>query len=173
MLPVSSWPPGPPGASLSPFARPRPVKVGDHGFVIPKGKWIVSTSSANSVVMFSPPVSNDNPARSPGTGLLPGTGLPPPPTPTPHQCPPNVFRPTFRRFNDVVEWSRARQRELGRTDFPIKPFPGHRPPNWYGWLFIDAPAATLVPSNASGLVLADGQNIVIIGTGCATITQAF
>jgi hypothetical protein len=151
MLPVSAWPPGPPGASLSPFGQPRQVKVCGNGFVIPKGAWIVATGS-NRVVMFYPPVVNVNPARTPGTGLLPGTI---PPTPPPCGCQPGP--PPFRKFNDTI---------------PIRP-PGRRPPNWFGWKFVPAPSSTLVPSGASGLVIADGQNVVITGSGCATITQAY
>jgi hypothetical protein len=147
MLPVSSWPPGPPGASLSPFGQPRQVKVCGNGFVIPKGAWIVATGS-NRVVMFYPPVVNSNPARTPGTGLLPGS--------TPRAAPCGCT-PPFRKFNDTI---------------PIRP-PGRRPPNWFGWTFVPAPSSTLVPSGASGLVIADGQNVVITGSGCATITQAY
>ena len=78
MLPVQAWPPESPGASLSPFGKPRQVNVSSsHGFVIPKGAWIVATGS-NRVVMFRPPISNANPARSPGTGLVPGS-IPPSP----------------------------------------------------------------------------------------------
>jgi hypothetical protein len=119
--------------------------------VIPKGAWIVATGS-NRVVMFYPPVVNVNPARTPGTGLLPGTI---PATPPPCGCPPGP--PPFRKFNDTI---------------PIRP-PGRRPPNWFGWKFVPAPSSTLVPSGASGLVIADGQNVVITGSGCATITQAY
>jgi len=75
MLPVSAWPPGPPGASLSPFGQPRQVNVCGNGFVIPKGAWIVATG-ANRVVMFYPPVVNYNPARTPGTGML-SSSIPP------------------------------------------------------------------------------------------------
>jgi hypothetical protein len=149
MLPVQAWPPGPPGASLSPFGKPRQVKVCGNGFVIPQGAWIVATGS-NRVVMFYPPVVNVNPARTPGTGLLPGFI---PPTPPSCGCPPG---PPFRKFNDT----------------PIRP-PGRRPPNWFGWKFVPAPSSTLIPSGASGLVIADGQNVVITGSGCATITQAY
>ena len=151
MLPVSAWPPGPPGASLSPFGKPRQVNVGrcPHGFVIPQGAWVVATGT-NSVIMFRPPVSNSNPARSLGTGLLPGSI---PPTGPP---PPNVYRPCFRKFADT----------------PIRP-PGRRPPNWFGWKFVDAPGSTLLAPGQSGLVIADGQNVIIAGSGCATITQAY
>lgn len=162
MLPVSAWPPGPPGASLSPFGKPRPVSIGSHGYVIPKGAWIVSTT-ANQVVMFFPPVvDNFNPPRSPGTGLLPGS-IPPgsrcgcPPTPPPW---------TWPKFDDQVEW----YRDHGRNG----PNPGRRPPNWYGWKFVPAPFSTLVPPGSTGaLVIADGQNVVITGVGSATITQAY
>ena len=154
MLPVSAWPPGPPGASLSPFGKPRQVGIPSFGFVIPKGAWIVSTG-ANQVVMFFPPVIPNNPARTPGTGLLPGQippGCAPPPC-----SPPNVWRPRFKKFDDT----------------PLQP-PGRRPPNWFGWRFVCAPFSTLVPAGSTGqLVIADGQNIVITGSGFATITQAY
>jgi hypothetical protein len=168
MLPVSAWPPGPPGASLSPFGKPRQVKVCGNGFVIPKGAWIVATGS-NCVKMFYPPVTFSNPARSLGTGMLPGSI---PPQQTKCGCPPSQPR-TFRKFNDEVEAFRAWQRATGQTDPPLRQFAGRRPPNWFGWTFVPAPSSTLVPSGASGLVVADGQNVVITGSGCATITQAY
>ena len=154
MLPVSAWPPGPPGASLSPFGKPRQINVGccPHGFVIPKGAWVVATGGTNRVVMFYPPVIPFNPARTPGTGLLPGSIPPNSPPPTP---PSTVYRPQFQKW----------------TGPPEKP--GRRPPNWFGWRFVNAPSSILVPSNASGLVIADGQNVIIAGSGCATITQAY
>ena len=157
MLPVSSWPPGPPGASLSPFGKPRQINVSCfcNGFVIPTGAWVVATGG-NRVVMYYPPVTTYNPARTPGTGKLPGS-IPPPPCGRP--------QPQWRKFNDQVEWFRAHGR--------IGPPPGRRPPNWFGWKFVPAPSSTLVPPGASGLVIADGQNVVIVGGGCATITQAY
>ena len=148
MLPVSAWPPGPPGAALSPFGPPSQVNVGANvnGFVIPKGAWIVSTSS-NQVVMYFPPVIPYNPARSPGTGILPGAS----PRRSSH------WRPPFQKFNDT----------------PTQP-PGRRPPNWYGWRYVCAPFSTLVAPGSTGqLVIADGQNVVITGSGFATITQAY
>ena len=156
MLPVQAWPPGPPGASLSPFGQPCQVNVGGsiNGFVIPKGAWIVSTG-ANQVVMFFPPVERFPAQRTLGTGLLPGSIPPNSPPPCP---PPNVWRPQFQKFNDT----------------PPQP-PGRRPPNWFGWQFVCAPFSTLVPSGctAGQLVIADGQNVVITGSGFATITQAY
>jgi hypothetical protein len=222
MLPVSSWPPGSPGASLSPFGKPREIRVSDHlhGFVIPKGAWIVVTGS-NSVIMFRPPVETFNPARSPGTGLLPGSipatrpprqpcpPFPPPsggrfwtgpgqvsinqagtatvslslsqptspcPTPPVPPCPAPSPPPGPRRFpkhNTVLEAWRAWQRKTGDTEPPILPLPGRRPPNWFGWRFVNAPGSTLIPPGSSGLVVADGQNVVIGGSGFATITQAY
>ena len=177
MLPVSAWPPGPPGASLSPFGKPRQINVGCHcnGFVIPRGAWIVATGS-NRVVMFYPPVERFPAQRTPGTGLLPGSipprraprcGCPPPP------CPPKKEPPPFRRFDDVLEGFRAWQRETGNTDPPIRPLAGRRPPNWFGWRFVPAPSSTHVPYCSAGLVVADGQNVVISGSGFATITQAY
>ena len=169
MLPVSSWPPGPPGASLSPFGQPRQVCVGSNGFVIPKGAWIVQCGS-NSVIMFFPPVMPFNPARTPGTGMLPGSI---PPAQSKCGCPPPGPPKTWRKFNDSVEAFRAWQRETGNTDPPLRQFAGRRPPNWFGWTFVPAPSSTLIPSGASGLVVADGQNVVISGSGTATLTQAY
>jgi hypothetical protein len=166
MLPVSAWPPGPPGASLSPFGMPRQVKVGSNGFVIPKGAWIVATG-ANSVVMYYPPVTSYNPARTPGTGMLSS-----PPAQPQCGCPPKG-PPPFRRYDDVLEGFRAWQRKTGDAGPPIYPFAGRRPPNWFGWTFVPAPFSTLLQPGQSGLVIADGQNVVITGGGCATITQAY
>jgi hypothetical protein len=168
MLPVSAWPPGPPGASLSPFGKPRQINVGCHcnGFVIPTGAWVVATGS-NCVLMFTPPVIPSNPARSPGTGQV-GRAVPPQP---PCGCPPSP--PTWQRYNDVVEEYRAWQRKTGNAGPPVWPQPGRRPPNWFGWKFVNAPSATLVRPGSAGLVIADGQNVIIAGSGFATITQAY
>lgn len=178
MLPVSAWPPGPPGDALSPFGKPRQVCVPSQGYVIPKGAWIVQTGG-NRVIMFFPPAIPTNPARSPGTGLLPGSSPPQPPFEWPCPRPPGVSPPVpptpprFIKFNDEVEAWRAFQRRTGTTNPPQRPLPGRRPPNWYGWTFINAPCATLVSTGRSGLVVADGQNVVIMGGGTAQITQAF
>jgi hypothetical protein len=169
MLPVQAWPPGPPGASLSPFGKPRQVKVCGNGFVIPKGAWIVATG-ANRVVMYYPPFDPwVGVSQTPGTGLTGQQGGPPPSRCAPSPCPPKVFH----KFNDVVEGFRAWQRATGNAEPPLRPLAGRRPPNWFGWQFVPAPSSTLVPSGASGLVIADGQNVVITGSGCATITQAY
>jgi hypothetical protein len=156
VLPVSAWPPGSPGASLSPFGLPRDICVPSCGYVLPKGAWVVQTG-ANRVVMFRPPVIPSNPARVPGTGRLPGSI---PPTRPPVPCP-----PSWPKFNEQVEWFRSKGR--------IGPPPGHRPPNFFGWAFVNAPCTTLIPSGSGGLVLADGQNVVITGGGWANITQAY
>ena len=171
MLPVSAWPPGPPGAALSPFGRPRQISLDchPHGYILPKGAWVVRTSS-NSVIMRvwdEPPF---NPPRTPGTGLLPGQPAPPPSPPAPPR------RPAFIRYNDYVEAWRAWQRRVGRTDPPIRPLAGHRPPNWFGWIPRNVPCReilTLVRSNSAGTVLADGENVLIVGSGGATVIQAF
>jgi hypothetical protein len=160
MLPVSAWPPGSPGASLSPFGKPRQVCIDCNGFVIPEGAWVVATG-ANRVVMFYPPVQ-PTPAKTPGTEMLPGSVQP--------QFP---CAPKWHRYNDVVECFRAWQRATGNTDPPIRPLAGRRPPNWFGWQFVPAPSSILVPPCASGLVVADGQNVVITGSGFAQITQAY
>jgi hypothetical protein len=87
MLPVSAWPPGPPGDTLSPFGQPRDINLSWYpwGYVLPKGAWVVQTGS-NQVVMFRPQVQHYNPARVPGTGILPGQGPgygpQPPPSPS-------------------------------------------------------------------------------------------
>ncbi|HEY1880544.1 MAG TPA: hypothetical protein VGG68_11495 [Caulobacteraceae bacterium] len=79
------------------------------------------------------------------------------------------------RYNDFVEAWRAWQRKIGRTDPPIRPLAGHRPPNWFGWMQVPVPANTLtmIQPNSAGTVLADGENVQIIGSGCASIIQAF
>ena len=173
MLPVSAWPPGPPGAALSPFGAPRVINVGRHrhGFVIPKGTWVVHTG-ANRVVMFRPSWKWDldnQPSRQMGTGILPGAlqrkfGFPFPP-----------HRPFRRRptHDEYLEAWRAWQRRIGFSDPIQRPIPGRVPPNWAGWWFSRAPGQTLVPFGRSGTVIADGQNVVIVGGGKATITQAF
>lgn len=74
MLPVSSWPPGPPGASLSPFGPPRDICVPACGYVLPKGAWVVQTT-CNQVVMFRPSWKKalyTQPRSQMGTGYLPG-----------------------------------------------------------------------------------------------------
>lgn len=159
MLPVSAWPPGPPGSSLSPFGTPKDICVPSMGYVLPKGAWVVQTGG-NQVVMYRPPVVAYNPARVPGTGVLPGQAPRQPPSRC--GCPPTREWP---KFNDQVEWYRAHGR--------IAPKPGSRPPNWFGWTFVNAPFSVLLASGQSGLVLADGQNTVITGGGFATVTQAF
>lgn len=210
MLPVSAWPPGPPGSSLSPFGPPRCVKVPPCGYVLPKGAWIVQTG-ANQVVMFRPSWEKalyNQPTQQMGTGYLPGqwqwrygkppsgwimgqggrpipqvpVGNPPGPItnatqtvsretlcPPPKPCPPRR-RPTH---NQYLEGWRAWQRCTGRTDPPIRPIPGRVPPNFAGWNFVSAPRSTLINFGQSGLVLADGQNVVLMGGGTANITQAF
>lgn len=60
-----------------------------------------------------------------------------------------------------------------RTDPPIRPIPGRVPPNFAGWNFVGAPSQVLLNFGQSGLVVADGQNVVVMGGGCAVITQAF
>jgi hypothetical protein len=215
MLPVSAWPPGPPGASLSPFGKPRQIDAGGHGFVIPKGAWFVVTGS-NRVIMFTPTYDPwEFVSRTPGTGYLPGQIPPkrPPQPPCPPQlparsniwtgpgqvtidangtaavqmslsqptascpptpCPPSPRRPRFQKYNDTVEAFRAWQRATGNTDPPLRPLAGRRPPNWFGWRFDPkAPSSTLVNQNSSGLVVADGQNVIIAGGGWAQITQAY
>lgn len=191
MLPVSAWPPGPPGSQLSPFGRPRVVDLAFHpdGYVLPKGAWVVQTG-ANRVIMFRPEVEHFNPPRVPGTGLLPGQGRPPPPRPCPPVSPappqnrnlpqkffgfPGVSRETGSRptHDQFLEGWRAWQRRTGRTDPPIRPLPGRVPPNFFGWRRVCAPGTVVVPSNAGGTVLADGQNVIIAGCGFASVTQAF
>jgi hypothetical protein len=162
MLPVSAWPPGPPGASLSPFGKPRNVNICNGCCVLPKGAWIVNTGGSNRVVMF---VTDwrwalfNQPTRQMGTGFLPGS-------------PPNPG-PTRKTHDQELEAWRAWQRATGCNDGPLWPPPGRTPPNWDGWGYVPAPSRTLVQPCASGLVVADGQNVVLTGSGCATIIEAF
>lgn len=164
MLPVFSWPPGVPGASLSPFSKRRRVCVGSCGCIIPPGAWVVSTTS-NSVVMFFPhhdPWVGVN--QTPGTGLPPGSSPPPPPA----NC-----RPTqWMAYNDVVAAWRAWRQQTGCTPSQQRPLPGRQPPNFFGWQFVNAPSRTLVGPNSGGLVIADGQNVVITA-GEAFLHQAY
>lgn len=162
MLPVSSWPPGPPGASLSPFGRPREINVSCHchGYIIPKGAWIVNTGGGNRVVMFVPSWRKDlyyQPSRQMGSGLLPGS------------LPPGPIRPTH---DQCLEAWRAWQRKTGITG-EVMPKPGRVAPNWDGWRYVPAPSRTLVQPCSGGLVVADGQNVVITGSGSAHIIEAF
>jgi hypothetical protein len=80
----------------------------------------------------------------------------------------------FMKANAYLEAWRAWQWRVRRTDPPIRPEPGRRPPNFFGWRFDRcAPATILLNSNSGGTVLADGQNVIIAGAGFANITQAF
>lgn len=159
MLPVSAWPPGPPGAQLSPFGRQRTINLACHvnGYILHKGAWIVNTDTTNEVVMFNPTYADAT--QQMGTGYLPGS--PPPPGPT---------RPTH---DQSLEAWRAWQRKTGINFGPIWPTPGRAPPNWDGWQYVPSPMRTLIKPCHSGLVLADGQNVVITGTGSATIIEAY
>jgi hypothetical protein len=164
MLPVSAWPPGPPGASLSPFGAPRTITVGSCGYVLPKGAWIVNTGTTY-VVMFYPSwqtAQYTQPRHQMGTGRLPGQQ--------------QWWQGSSQKrltHDQYLECWRAWQRSTNQTNPPIRPTPGRVPPNFSGWNFTNAPCSTLLPSGQSGLVLADGQNVVVMGTGSATITQAF
>lgn len=217
MLPVSAWPPGPPGSALSPFGPPRDICVPACGYVLPKGAWIVQTGN-NKVVMFRPSWKKalyNQPREQMGTGYLPGqlqwahggsgsrpswkagprstiagpataaasapktsaTAIATTATPSSHTsrgCGPPCAAPKKRPTHDqYLEAWRAWQRKTGQTNPPIRPLPGRVPPNFAGWNFVGAPAATLVPFGQTGVVLADGQNVVIMGCGTANITQAF
>lgn len=166
MLPVFAWPPSSPGASLSPFGRTRRVCVSQCGCVIPPGAWIVGTTS-NSVVMFFPqkdPWVGVN--TTPGTGLVPGQSPPAPPA----NCPPP---PQWMSYNDVVAAWRAWRQQTGCTPSQQRPLPGRQPPNFFGWQRVNAPSRTLVGPNSGGLVIADGQNVVITGGGEAYLHQAY
>lgn len=161
MLPVSAWPPGPPGASLSPFGKPRHINVACHcnGYVLPKGAWIVHTGP-NQVRMFVPSWRRDlyhQPNKQMGSELLPGSPAVGRQRPTHDQC---------------LEAWRAWQRKTGITG-EVMPRPGRVPPNFDHWWFVPAPSRTLVQCGSSGLVVADGQNVVITGSGHATIIEAY
>lgn len=164
MLPVSAWPPSTPGARLSPFGWPRSVNVGNCPFILRKGAWIVSCGS-NSVQYSIPQVGWGNPANTPGTGYLPGQVPPPPPA--------GSCVPAWQRWDDWLEAWRAWQRQTGINWGPMQPQAGRQPPNWFGWFPAPGQVFTLVPPGASGTVLADGQNVRIVGSGCATITEVF
>lgn len=164
MLPVSAWPPGPPGASLSPFGKPHVVNLSCQcgGFcILPTGAWVVHTG-ANQVMMFVPSwrtALQNQPTQALGTGYLPGQPGPPGPT-----------APTHDQY--LESW-RAWQRQTGINWGPIQPRPGSVPPNFGGWKYVPAPSRTLVQPNSAGLVIADGENVVLTGSGCATLIQAY
>ena len=100
------------------------------------------------------------PTRQMGTGYLPGA----PPQPGP---------PRMTHDQRLEAW-RAWQRQTGCNEGPIQPIPGRVPPNWDGWMYIPGvPSRTLVQPNSAGLVVADGENVLITGGGCATIIEAF
>lgn len=176
MLPVSSWPPQAPGSSLSPFGAPKCINLNRrrHGYILPKGAWVVQTG-ANQVVMFRPDwrrEADHQPSRQMGTGNLPGSlqwsrARPP----GPWWKTPLWRRPTH---DEYLEAWRAWQRCIAWSDPVQRPLPGRNPPNWAGWWWNSrSPRQTLIPFGQSGTVLADGQNVVIIGGGTAVITQAY
>jgi hypothetical protein len=186
MLPISAWPPGAPGSSLSPFGSPWTVNAATSptGFILPKGKWIVQTGG-NQVVMRVPSVTWGGPPVAPGTGLLPGTGVPPPQPPPGLPPPVGPWTPALKsncpgpqpwqwpKYLDFLMAWRAWQRQVGRTDPPIRPLPGRRPPNWFGWFPAAGQVLTLLGPGQSGQVTADGQNVAIAGGGCSTVIQVF
>lgn len=181
MLPVSAWPPGPPGSSLSPFGPPICVTA---SCFLPKGAWMVRTTSNSVVLAVPPPMPPCNPERAPGTGLLPGQ-IPPNPAPPAPPAPPYPCTPWWAlwpktcrgwmKYNDLVECWRAWQRKTGDNRGPIKPLAGHRPPNWFGPIRYPPGTQywTLVPGGSFGTVLADGVNVFLSGAGTATIIQAY
>jgi hypothetical protein len=93
-----------------------------HGFVLPKGAWVVQTG-ANRVLMFRPEVQHYNPPRVPGTGILPGQGPgygppcpPPPPLPP---CPPQKvihIKAQIRKNGPPEVQLRARNRGPATVD---------------------------------------------------------
>lgn len=164
MLPVSAWPPGPPGSSLSPFGKPVTIELSAQcsGTILPKGAWIAHTGPSNQVVMFVTDWRTalyNQPQRQMGTGFLPGS----PPNPGPTQ-------PTY---DQKLEAWRAWQRQTGRN-FMVPPGPpGRTPPNWDGWQATPAPYRIMVRPCSSGLVVADGENVVATGIGGITFIEAF
>jgi hypothetical protein len=80
----------------------------------------------------------------------------------------------FMTHDAYLEAWRAWQRATGNTNPPIRPLPGRVPPNFFGWRRDRcAPGTVLVNFCSGGTVLADGQNVVIAGSGFANITQAY
>ena len=61
---------------------------------------------------------------------------------------------------------------IDANGFP--PPAGSQPPNWFGWYCVTpVMTMTLVGPMSSGLVLADGQNVSIQGSGNANIVEVF
>jgi len=174
MLPVSAWPPGAPGSALSPYGLPTTVNAAcfSQGYILPKGAWIVNTMANSVVQRISTVTWSSSVAQAPGTGL--GVGQPPPPAGPPGTIPPGQTNP-FQLPNSLdclMAW-RAIQRQVGRTDPPIRPLPGLTPPNFFGWFPSAGQVFTLLGPNSGGTVIADGQSVAIVGGGCSTIMQAY
>lgn len=196
MLPVQSWPPRAPGTDLSPFGAPRCVP---SGFVLPKGAWVVMTNAA-SVVMCVRKAYADiwgrNPTRVPGTEVLPGNGtvppqpgpmkaIPPTPPKTSNAWPSTPVTgggtsppPTWAQWrwptaDQLLEGFRAWQRQTGNTDRAGPPI-GRTPPNWFGPWTDTSPAiqVTLLQPGSNGVVLSDGQNVKVWGSGAMVMRAA-
>lgn len=145
MLPVTTKPPRRPGAWGSPFGRPRQIDLSRH----------------------------DDPHQRPGHHLFvlaKGAWI--------VKCGmTNTCKLTYKILDDD---------DLGHLDgddHPLepwnqKPIWGHPPPEWGRPPFPPKPSndvmqETLVESNKTGSVFADGQNVTIEGSGKATIIQVF
>lgn len=68
MLPVTPYPLRGPGYWGSPFARPRPIRVGHR---IPKGVWMIQCGPNRvEIVWRENDDFDDEPRRAPGTGMI-------------------------------------------------------------------------------------------------------
>ena len=199
MLPVQTWPPSTPGSLLAPFGPPMTVDVGSQppwGFILPKGAWYVQTSS-NQVFFTASGVTWANPVRAPGTGFLPGQIPAPPPPPCPGVTPPIPVSSCGCGCGNLTwawapNWANPPAPGSPASTPPTSPPPwtwmtwedfieafgeappaGSQPPNWFGWYCVTpVMSMTLIGGNSSGLVVADGQNVSIQGSGSAIIVEA-
>jgi hypothetical protein len=102
MLPVTTRPPGPPGAWGSPYGAPQIIDLSEKPpwpwpqlrwgpepagfFMPPKGCWIIQCGPGNSVVLFYRIPHDDDDGWAPQWGTLPP--IPPPPGPPGNEPPP-------------------------------------------------------------------------------------
>jgi hypothetical protein len=116
--PITKWPPAAKTSDLAPPFVPMRVYRERIARLAPSGA--------------TRDIWGPNPCRIPGTGFLPGQltqargrcgcGCAGP-------CRCGGVRPTH---DQALEAWRAWQRRIGRTDPPIRPIPGLRPPNFFG-----------------------------------------
>ena len=173
------------------------------GWILRKGAWLVQTSSNQVMfnvpgVTWNNPTRAPGTGFLPGqpdpAPLPPCPGFPPapvtPPPGTPCNCgcgnltqawAPNWANPPAAGqaaspaalATSPPPWTwQTWQAFIDANGFP--PPAGSQPPNWFGWYCVTpVMTMTLVGPMSSGLVLADGQNVSIQGSGNANIVEVF